>query len=278
MSLIKVAKMVGLDLSDEKDFDEAKFKEHLDKTYVSRELAASDDEIKTKISQSIFDGVTASTRKALGLSSSEVKGKTFEEILEAGKTKFEAERKTWEEKSKHTSDDRVTKLEKELETERQWKTEQQEQFEAFKQTTEKEKAELFGQVKSVKLNHKLKEIKGSIPFTDDFLKSSVAMRGFDAILSDKYAFDLDENEEPIVTDKAGKPIKHPTNSQRATVADVFKMEAEANKFLKKNNASEKTGKKFSWQEAGNNGGQGNQEQPSRVHPNARKREEQYGGV
>jgi hypothetical protein len=80
----------------------------------------------------------------------------------------------------------------------------------------------------------------SIPYSKEV--TDIAKTGFRAILSEKYALDLDENGNPYIKDKqTNSRIPNPTKmGEFMTPEDVYKMEAEKNNLLTKVDANQKS--------------------------------------
>lgn len=268
MSLLKVAEITGYDLKDEKDFDEAKFKAFLDEKYILKDNVDKDKELTEKITGKTFGIMYANVAKSFGIKPSEINGKPYEEVFSLIKAKHEAQINEVKTAAANTPDERVVKLQTELENERTAKTDLEKALEETKANSEKALLEKDGQLKAVKLNTILEKEYGNINFIDEYHKEPLKKVGFTALINQKYKFGLDENDKPIATDSEGKPVKHPKKTGHfAEISDILIMEAEANGLLKKNNAEtavRKVGIKI--------GGETKEADMKKVHPNARKHE------
>lgn len=267
--LKEIAELTNYKLEDEKDFDLAKFKAHLDANYILKENVDKDEELKKKITGQTFGKMYTKLAKDFGLKSSEVDGKPYEEVFALVKSKHEAQINEVKTAAANTPDERVVKLQTELENERTAKTDLEKALEETKANSEKALTEKDGQLKSIKLNTLLEKEFGNVSFVDEYHKDPLKKAGFNAIISQKYRFGLDENDKPIATDAEGKPVKHPKKTGHfAEIADILLMEAENNGLLKKNTAetvTRKIGIRI--------GGENAEADAKKVHANARKHEQ-----
>lgn len=266
--LKEIAELTNYKLEDEKDFDITKFKAHLDANYILKENVDKDEELKKKITGQTFGKMYTKLAKDFGLKSSEVDGKPYEEVFALVKSKHEAQINEVKTAAANTPDERVVKLQTELENERTAKADLEQALDKTKSEYETKLVEKEGQLKSVKLNTILEKEYGNIRFVDEYHKEPLKKVGFTALINQKYKFGLDENDKPIATDSEGKPVKHPKKTGHfAEIGDILTMEAEANGLLKKNNA-ETTTRKIGIRI----GGETKEADSKKVHANARKHE------
>lgn len=237
MSLKAAVEIFGYNLEDEKDFKLDDFKKHVDTQYVLRENALQDEDLKKKITGNIFGKINTKAAQIFGLKSSEVKEKTLEEIMETAKTNFQTQLEEAKSGQGSSDDERVKKLEKELNATKQKAEEFEKGLTEWEQKYNNDTASLKGNLKQTKLQHKLNEIKSGIQFIDDFNSNPITKAGFETLINTKYKVDFDEEKDEItVTGADGKPVKHPTKTGHfASYADILTIEAEANSLLKKNN-------------------------------------------
>jgi hypothetical protein len=239
MSLKAIADLFGYNVKDEADFKFDDFKTHVDTSYILRENVLKDEDIKKKVTGNVFGKLNTKAAQTFGLSSSEVKDKTMEEIFEAAKAKFETQLTEAKASGGASDDERVKKLTKQIEDftakEEQYKTGLTDWENKFNTET----GTLKGELKKTKLGHKLNEIEAGISFIDDFNSNPIIKGGFKSLINTKYKIDFDDDKgEIVVTDTAGKPVKHPTKTGHfAGYADILTVEAEANNLLKKNNGA-----------------------------------------
>lgn len=241
MSLKSIAETVGFNLEDESKFDLNEFKTHLDTNYILRDNVLKDEDLKKKVTGNIFGKLNTKAAQTFGLTSSEVKEKSMEEIFETVKTKYENQLEEAKSAAGGSDDERVKALEKKLAT-------KEAEFEQVKSgLTDWEKkynedtAQLRDKAKNTQLNYKLTEAFGGVNFIDEYNTNEITKAGFKTLINTKYKVDLDEESGCLtVTDKDGKPIKHPSKTGHfADFKTVLEMEADANKLLKKNNGGGK---------------------------------------
>ena len=237
MSLKQVAEIFGYDLQDESKFNADEFKSFVDEKYILKDNAVTDEGIKSKIVGKVLGSATTKLGQLYGLTSSQIDGKKIEEVAAMGKAKFEEEIKLLKESAGQNNDDAVKKLSKKLEEREAAFLEVEKALENERVEKQNIAAKLTGELKSVKLNTKVKEIKQGVPFTDEFKNDKLKYAGFEALIGSKYKLDLDENDEPVVTFADGKPVPHPKKTgHHASFADVLAKEAEELGVLKKSNA------------------------------------------
>ena len=273
MSLKKALEVLGYDLEDESKFDPADLKRHVDETFITREAALKDPDIKNKIVGKTLGSISVKAAGLFGLKNSEYDGKQLEEVLQMGYERLNGEITKLKDAAGKGTDEEVKRLKGELETKQTALLDLEKQLDAEKQGRVNDVTGLSTQLKQVKLRTIVDKTKSAIQFTDDYTKDELKQQGFDALISNKYQFDLNEHDEPVVLDKAGKPVKHPTvASKYASIEDVFKMEAESRGLLKKNNLPVTRTIEI-------NSGDGSRKvDVTKVHPNALKHEKKLTGA
>lgn len=266
MNLKAATEIFGYNVEDEKNFNLEDFKKHVDTQYVLRDNALQDEDLKKKITGTIFGKINTKAAQIFGLKSSEVKEKTLEEIMETAKANYTNLINEAKSGQGSTDDERVAKLEKELNTYKSKAEQLESGLTEWEQKYNNDTASLKGSLKQTKLQHKLNEIKSGIQFVDDFNTNPITKAGFETLINTKYKVDFDEEkDEVVVTDAGGKPVKHPTKTGHfASYADILAMEAEANKLLKKNNGGTVVKKTVEFQQPTQ------QATVRKIHPNAIK--------
>lgn len=140
-------------------------------------------------------------------------------------------------KQSKTNDNKVKDLEEKLNAANKRLEEEQSAKKEISETLESEQQKFQNEMKSFKVNSRLKDIKSNMRFVDDL--KSVHFKGLDAELQENYQFDLDEKENLIVTDKEGNRIQNPDKAGDYLGAeDVVTKVADENGLLKKNNGGE----------------------------------------
>lgn len=265
----EIAEIVGLKIDKEEDFKVEDFKSHLDEKYILIENAPKDEKIKGQVVGKILGSLGTNAAQTFGLKSAEVDGKRLEEVFELVKNRHADEVKALKEAA-GKPDKQLEAIQKELEKEKLRALDLEKANTDWESKFNTEIGTRDQKLKSVKLEQKVNAIKSKVNFVDEFATDDLKREGFEAIIAKNYKVDLDEKDELIVTNADGSPVKHPKKSGHfANFQDVLEMVAEEKKLLKKNNAEPATRKVFV-----KSGEDGQNVDMNRVHPNARKREQQ----
>lgn len=270
MDIKELAEVIGFE-GDASTLTKDAAMAHLNERFISRENAVKDPEIKKKVVGSVLGSLGVKAAQTFGLKSSEVNDKQLEDVFELAKNKYDNELKALKEGAGKTDDERAKEYEKQISLLKGSITD----LETTLGTREAEYTgkigELSSALKNTKLSVKLDKANSAIPFTDEFVKDPIKKRGFYATISDKYNVDLAEDDNVVVTDKQGNPIKHPkTAGKYASYEDVLQIEAETNGFLKKNNSEVVTKRVITL------GGESKSVDNKRVHPKARQHADKLG--
>ena len=237
VSIKEVANLFGYEVTDDKDFDLAKFKTHVDGKYITRDAALEDDEITSRITGKRMGIITTRLAQAFGFKAGELRDKKVEDLIELAATNTNNTIEELKKKATDGNDKLVAELARQLEEKDRSLQDFQKLSEDTKNEFESFKASKDSEIKNYKIGHKLGAVKAQIPFVDGFEKDTVRKTGFETLLNSKYQFDLNDSDELVVKDKKGHRIKHPTKTgEHADAATILTFEAEANNLLKKNNA------------------------------------------
>lgn len=209
-------------------------------SYLLKSEAHEDDDVKSKTLGAALGSIDTEAKRLFGFSSEDIKGHKTVEILKKGVEKFKSQ---ITELQGASSDEIVKKKDKEIETLKG-------QFEQYKGELEKvvqEKQELEAnfttKLKDYKVKNHLRDSKSKLAFVDKI--SDVSKRGFDAVIEDKYTFDLDDKDNFVVRTKDGKKVTNPKQSGTFLSPDeVLNMELEAAGLKKLNN--QKGGNELPW--------------------------------
>lgn len=268
LELKDVLAVVGIDEADIEKLTPEDVKGHVEKLYVLKDNVYKDPEIKKTITGKAFGGVTTEFVRTFGLKHSDVEGKKLEEVFPLVKEKYESTIKELSEKAGAGNDKKLEEALKErakIEAERDLARQGLSELEKKLQETE---LNTQNTIKTFKLNDKLGKVKESLApkFTEEFTKNELVKTGFEAHIASKYAFDLDDKDNPIVISKAdGKPVGSKTKAgHTATPEEVLLAEMDALGVLKKNNAKNDVQRKTLHTFADNTDGV----KKSKVHPNA----------
>jgi hypothetical protein len=267
--LKEVVAALGLEIEKDEDFDMEKFKEHVGKSYtrLDEKGFVADSKIVKAITGKAFGSINTKIAQEFGFKSSEVDGKTPEELLPLVKSRYETQIADLTEKATKGNDKKVEDLLKSL-GEKESKLKAAE--EGLKELDDKynnDSKEWSGKLTAYKLSDKLNKTKSSIAdkLIEDYHKNELVKTGFESALDATYSFELDEKDEVVVKDKkTGDIVKSKAKvGHIATPDEVILSFAEAKGVLKKNNASPAPiKKKVEGKEEG--------QTEVRIHPNAVK--------
>ena len=224
-------------IENEEDFD--KFKESFNSRFVSRETAHVDESIKSKVVGKRMGEINSKLvefGKALGedVSFEKLREKKVEEVLSDYATLVTTKLEDLKGKAKEGNDKKLNDLSKELEEKQKSLISYKEALEQTQSALQEKESQFQNELKSFKVQTKLKDLKAGISWVDGI--TDVQRTGFDALINSNYKFDIDEKDNPIVTDKDGNLI--PLKDKAGVFADpvtIFTQVAEANGLLKKNN-------------------------------------------
>jgi hypothetical protein len=239
----KIAEMLDYPGDLEKDGDEL-LQAHIEKTFVARSLAPDDpDLIKTITGRRMGSINTALNRVAkavsIEFSKEETEGKKIEDILDALGEKVKGNLEELKKASVAGDDKKVEKLSKAAQ---EWEQKYNE-ISAMKTNVDKEleteRANFQTSLKKTKIDLAYKDALGRIQFSET--ASPILMKGFNSLISETYAFDIDESENVIVKDaKTGQRIQNANKTDYLGLEDILKSEAEKAEILKKNNSGKTT--------------------------------------
>lgn len=257
---------------------EEDFKTQFEGKFGIKEQLAKDPTFTSKIYGQRVGSIEAKAKsgfKKMGVefAPEEIKDKGVEDVIEIGLLKVaDLNKKSMEdlEKSSKGSVDEQVKEWKEKYKSIQTKLEETEGL-LNKTSTDYEgfRKEVLNKSKSDNITRFKKDVIGKLEFKQDI--TPVEKVGFEALLSSKYDFDLDEQENPYVKDKkTGQRIpSKKVTGQFMTAEEILNEELVANKLAKLNKDGGKPAPKTSQFDLGG----GNTGQPSKtlfIHPSARK--------
>lgn len=232
-----LSQLTGYTYDETTGFNFDTFKNWFAAKFISREAALTDADLINKITGKRINAFETKFIRAFGLQADEVKNKRLEEILDTAVTKHNATVEELKTQLNTGTDERIAELNNQLGERSKSVDELTAQLSATNQAFETYKTESAGKFKSYKIGEELNKIYASLNFIDGFDSDEVRRAGFNSLISNKYVFDLDADDNLVVTDKAGKPVKYPAKpNEAASAITVLTQEAESNNLLKKNNA------------------------------------------
>lgn len=200
--------------------------------FISVDTAHEDEKVISKITGKITGSLTTEAKRLFDFEAADIKDKDLKTILKEGTTKLKA--KIAELETATNNDERFTSLKKEHDAKMILFDQTKSELQKTAELLENEKKSANEKIKGFKIKSVYNGAKDKLPFADGV--KDVEKIGFDAIFSNKYVIDLDEQDNPIVLDKTGKKIP---SKQKAGeflgLEDVLKMELVENGLDKKNN-------------------------------------------
>jgi len=211
------------------------FKDALNARFVSREVAAEDEEIKNKVTGKVLGALETKMKREFGLTEEEVRGKKVSELIElAGvRVKSNVEALTAElEAAKKGSNgtEEIAKLQSDLNAAK-LRAKENEDLATANATKLEEATNIFAKEKGgILVGYKLEQIKASIPWAES--ANEYTRKGFDFAIKENYIFE-EENGELIVTDKTGNRIQNEKKTGFIKPDELLKSEADKAGLLKK---------------------------------------------
>ena len=232
---LELAKVLSA-LDTDREFEtEEEFQEWLSQKYVAREIAASDPDIKAKVTGKVLGSLETKLKQVGGLTKSETEGKKIEEVIDLVAQKHRSELEAAKQ-NQGTPDEQVKKLHEQLGLEKNKAIEAEKQTMTLAQQLEAFKAEKENEIKQMKVSLKIEEIEKQIPFLPADKIPPVAKKGFKLHLQENYIFALSEDGSNVeVTDKEGNKILNEKKTAHLTAQQVILIEAEKNGLIQKSN-------------------------------------------
>lgn len=214
------------------DTDEA-FQEAFSKKFLTEDQIFKDEATKTKIFGRAFGSATTAVKQQFEKLGVELSGDDLKQPIEAVVTlginklndTFAQQRLELEKTAGLSADEKIKEFQDSI-NKLQGKNKDLEGLVKAKATEFEQLQQAKNQeLKQFKLKSVYKDVKSSIQW--DPSKDEYSKTGFLAVMNDKYAVDLDENDEPFIVDKAtNSRIKADgSHSTFMTPAEVYKQEA-----------------------------------------------------
>jgi transcription initiation factor IIE alpha subunit len=260
-----------LGVEDVKDLDA--FKKSFSEKYITRAEANDDDEIKSKITGKITGSITTLAKRLFGLSSEEINGKKWEEIVELGKAKQDSLIEELKSKQGQSSDEAVKELQAKLEKANARLQEYKDNNSLLQKTLEDTKADYEGRLKTEKINNILAAEKSKVQTKLKSDLSKAEQHYLDSLIKESIKIDFDEQNEVLVLNAEGKRLANPNKAGAfLTLSEAIESIADKEGFIKKNDGGKVNPAVFTDNNQKNNGQPQGTER--RVHPNALKNAEQ----
>src|SRR5690606_1992027 len=264
-----------LGVEDVKDLDA--FKKSFSGKYITRAEANDDDEIKSKITGKITGSITTLAKRLFGLSSEEINGKKWEEIVELGKAKQDSLIEELKSKQGQSSDEAVKELQAKLEKANARLQEYKDNNSLLQKTLEDTKADYEGRFKTEKINNILATEKSKVQTKLKSDLSKAEQHYLDSLIKESIKVDFDDQNEVLVLNSEGKRLANPNKAGAfLTLSEAIESIADKEGFIKKNDGGKVNPAVFTDNNQKNNGQPQGTER--RVHPNAIKNAEQLKSI
>jgi molybdopterin converting factor small subunit len=231
---VELLKFLEIDPEKIESIDKAK--ESFAGIYVARKHAASDEDIVNSIVGQRFGSLETKLKKSfkdVGVDfDDEFKGKKFEEQIELTASKLKTKFTELQELSGKGSDEKVNKLQAELEKHKQKIQDLSSLNENLSGEFEKVKLSSQSELKNYIIdNHKTKAL--SSVLTKATNMDDLKRKGFESYIAEKYELDIDEQKNPIVRMKEnGKPVASKLKASAfATFDEILEAEAKELKLI-----------------------------------------------
>lgn len=216
----------------EKEIDD--IKEAFHGVFVSRTVLSDpkNPDIQKFVSKAIghrMGSIDTILNTEFGLSKAETSEMTVEEKIKLAGKNVKDKIKEYESGGTHGGDE---ELKKKLEKVTGELTQHKELLTQSKQTLEQKEQEWTSTLKNKTRDIHLRDIKTKIPVVDQ--PDPYKLRGVDAEISEKYAFELDDEEKLIVKDKTGNLVQNEKKTGFLSAEDVYKLEYQKAGLLKMN--------------------------------------------
>jgi hypothetical protein len=247
------------------------FKEELSKRYVSREVAADDEEIRNKVTGKTLGTLETKFKRQFGLTEEEVKGKKLSELFEIaeGKQKGLIEDLQAQIKEPGQTPEEIKELKAQLEEAKKRSKEQETLAGELTKKLQESEGEFNTRINKHMADMELAKVKSSIQWADS--ANQYAKKGFEIDIAEKFNFVLSDGKL-IATDKEGNQIKNEKGTGYMTPEEILTSEANKAGLIKK---AGEAGPKVVTTNASvqTNTGQGGGGQRRFIHPRAQGHQE-----
>lgn len=239
MELKDVLAKLGIDKAENLD----QFTDQFNKTYVGRQIAVDDDEIKKQVVGRITGGISTSMKREFELDAKEIEGKKVEDILALGVAKLKSKITELETNATKTKDEAVAEWQTKADKYKKEAGEYKGQIDGLSKVLEDTKGNFEKEKKSWVINQKYGDSYKKVfsQFAEEVAKDTLKVEGFNTLVSKNFQFDTDDNNELLVYDKEGKRI--PSTAKIGTFLtpeEALMKIATENKLLKMNEGNKKT--------------------------------------
>ncbi len=238
MELKDVLTTLGIDKAENLD----QFKDQFNKSYVGRQIAVDDEEIRTKMVGKITGKLATAMRQEFELETKDVDGKKIEEVLSLGTSKLKSKIAELEERATKTKDEAVLEWQTKADKYKKEAGDYKGQIEGLTKALDETKGSFEKEKKSWNINKGYEDSYKKVfsQFAEEVTKDTLKVEGFNTLVAKTFQFDVDDKNELVVFDREGKRI--PSTAKMGTFLtpeEALMKIATENKLLKMNDGGKK---------------------------------------
>jgi len=238
MEIKDILSTLGIEKAENLD----QFKDQFNKSYIGRQIALEDDEIKTKVVGKITGGISTAMKREFELDSKEIEGKKVEDILAVGVLKLKSKITELETNATKSKDEAVIEWQTKADKYKKEAGDYKGQVDMLSKSLEDATGNFQKEKKSWSINRGYEDSYKKVfsQFSEEVSKDNLKVEGFNTLVAKTYQFDIDENSDLVVFDREGKRI--PSTSKMGsflTPEEALMKIATENKLLKMNEGSKK---------------------------------------
>ena len=229
-----------LDIEQVENLDE--FKGKFNKSFINRNIAVDDDEIKSKVVGKVLGGISTAMKREFELENKDIEGKKVEEILALGVQKTKSKISELEVSIGKTKDETVAEWETKANKFKKEAEEYKGQVSNLSKALDETKGGFEKEKKSWAITNKFGEAHKKVvaQFSEETAKDELKLEGFNTLVSKTFDFDVDESGEVIVLDKQGKRVQDSNKiGSFMNIEGALLSLATEKKLLKMNEAGQK---------------------------------------
>ncbi len=220
-----------------------KLKDKFNQTFVSRQIALEDEEIKTKIVGKITGGLSTLMKREFELDAKELDGKKVEDILTAGVLKLKSKITELETNATKGKDEAVIEWQTKADKYKKEAGDYKGQIDGLVKSLEDANGNFQKEKKSWSINKGYEDSYKKVfsQFADEVTKDTLKVEGYNTLVAKTFQFDVDDKNELVVFDREGKRI--PSTAKMGTFLtpeEALMKIATENKLLKMNDGNKKT--------------------------------------
>jgi hypothetical protein len=192
-------------------------------------VAVDDEDIRNKVTGKTLGSLETKFKRAFNLTEDDVKGKKLSDLFEVAQQRIQAQVDELKTQAQNSGKDDEAYKAQLAELKRQ-KGEYETLAGELTQKLEQKEVESQKAIENYIVNQEVMKIKANVPWSDSV--NSLAKKGFDIELNEKYIFALSDGKL-TVTDKQGNQIKNDKGTAYLSPEELVRSEAEKAQMLKK---------------------------------------------